>query len=57
MVDFLDFLYAEGFRADIAEKVTAAVLFHRPDIAAMGTRALARVRQATKGFRKAAPSR
>ena len=57
MVDFLDWLYAEGRQADIADKVTAAVLFHRLDIAALGPRALARVKQATKGFRKLAPAR
>ena len=32
--------------SDIADKVTAADLFHRPDIGALGTRALSRVRQA-----------
>ena len=37
--------------------MTAAVPFHRPGVAALGSRALARARWTMRGFRQLAPSR
>ena len=43
-VDILDWLFAEGRQTDSPVRLIAAVPFHRPGVAALGSRALARAR-------------
>ena len=56
-VEFLDFCFLEGRRADVAEKYLAAITYNRTDVARAPKEALARTRRAVKGFVKLAPHR
>ena len=55
--DFMDFMFLEGARSDIGEKLIAALKFIRPSLEIALRRSLARLRRAVTGFRKAAPPR
>ena len=55
LVDFFDYAFVEGFRADVAEKTFAAVVYKLPAVASMGKGALPRARRALKSFRKLSP--